>query len=86
MVNLHFHTLALDGVFTEGPSRALEFHPAPAPSDAEVAAALTTVRHRVRRLLVRRVGFQKVGPSWPEFFRSMRPRDLRMFKSFPPFA
>jgi hypothetical protein len=53
-VNWHFHTLALDGVFTEAPGGALAFHPAPAPSDAEVAAALATIRHRVQRLLVRR--------------------------------
>jgi hypothetical protein len=31
----------------------LAFHPAPAPRDAEVAAALATIRHRVQRLLVR---------------------------------
>jgi hypothetical protein len=30
------------------------FHPAPGPSDIEVAAALATIRHRVQRLLVRR--------------------------------
>ena len=53
-VNLHFHTLVLDGVFTEEPGGALAFHPAPAPSDAKVAAALATIRHRVQRLLVRR--------------------------------
>ena len=53
-VNLHFHTLVLDGVFTEDSGGALAFHPAPAPSDAEVAAALATIRHRVQRLLVRR--------------------------------
>ena len=52
--NLHFHTLVLDGVFAEDPGGALAFHPAPAPSDAEVAAALATMRHRVQRLLVRR--------------------------------
>ena len=51
--NLHFHTLVLDGLFTEAPGGALAFHPAPAPSDAEVAAALATIRHRVQRLLVR---------------------------------
>src|ERR1700675_982557 len=39
--NVHFHTLVLDGVFTETPGGALLFHPAPAPTDAEVAAALT---------------------------------------------
>jgi hypothetical protein len=53
-LNLHFHTLVLDGVFTEGPGGELVFQPAPAPSDAEVAAALATIRHRVQRLLVRR--------------------------------
>ena len=51
--NLHFHTLVLDGVFTDGAGGALVFHPAPAPSAAEVAAALATIRHRVQRLLVR---------------------------------
>ena len=51
--NLHFHTLVLDGVFTEALGGALTFHPAPGPSDAEVAAALATIRHRVQRLLVR---------------------------------
>jgi hypothetical protein len=52
--NLHFHTLVLDGVFTEDAEGALAFHPAPGPSDAEVAAALATIRRRVQRLLVRR--------------------------------
>ncbi|HEY1338833.1 MAG TPA: transposase [Bryobacteraceae bacterium] len=52
--NLHFHTLVLDGVFTEDAEGALAFHPAPGPSDAEVAATLATIRHRVQRLLVRR--------------------------------
>jgi len=40
-------------VFSEAPSGALEFHPAAAPSDGDVAEMLATVRHRVRRLLVR---------------------------------
>src|SRR5712692_5327994 len=39
--NLHFHTLALDGVFSEAHAGALEFHPAPAPRDDEVAEVLT---------------------------------------------
>jgi hypothetical protein len=51
--NLHLHTLVLDGVFAAAPGGALTFHPAPGPSDAEVAAALATIRHRVQRLLVR---------------------------------
>jgi putative transposase/transposase-like zinc-binding protein len=66
--NVHFHTLVLDGVFTEAPGGALLFHPAPGPSDAEVAAALATIRHRVRRLLVRRglePGGDGTGPADP---------------------
>jgi hypothetical protein len=51
--NLHFHTLVLDGVFTDAPGGALAFHQAPGPSDVEVGAALATIRHRVQRLLVR---------------------------------
>src|SRR5262245_5622348 len=51
--NLHFHTLVLDGVFAEDPGGTLAFHPAPGPSDAEVAAALATICHQVKALLVR---------------------------------
>ncbi|MFQ5830721.1 MAG: transposase zinc-binding domain-containing protein, partial [Candidatus Methylomirabilia bacterium] len=65
-LNVHFHTLALDGVFSEAHSGALEFHPAPPPSAEEVAQVLSTVRHQVRRLLVRRglePGDNTTGPA-----------------------
>jgi putative transposase len=61
-MNVHFHTFVLDGVFTEESGGALVFHPAPAPSDAEVATALATIRHRVQRLLVRR-GLERAGEA-----------------------
>ena len=67
-LNLHFHTLALDGVFSEDATGALAFHAARPPSDAEVAEVLATVRHRVRRLLVRRglaPGDDATGPADP---------------------
>jgi hypothetical protein len=52
--NVRFDILVLDGVFTEAPGGALAFHPATWPSDAEVVAALATIRYRrVQRLLVR---------------------------------
>src|SRR5712691_10587550 len=35
-LNVHFHTLLLDGVFAEGADGTLEFHAAEAPSDEEV--------------------------------------------------
>ena len=53
-LNIHFHTLALDGVFSEEATGGLRFHPALPPSDAEVARLLTIIRARVRRLLRRR--------------------------------
>src|SRR6059036_797783 len=34
--NLHFHTLALDGVYVAGSSGSPEFHPLPAPEDNQV--------------------------------------------------
>src|SRR5215510_7234873 len=70
--NPHFHTLVLDGVFTEAPGGALAFHPARGPSDAEVAAALATIRHRVQRRValgsragarVRRLGDARDTPT-----------------------
>jgi len=56
-LNLHAHALALDGVFTEAADGTLRFHPAPPPSDAEVARLVATIRTRVVRLLRRRGGF-----------------------------
>ncbi len=52
-VNPHFHTLVLDGVFHQAAGR-LEFHPAPGPSDAEVAESVTLIHNRIQRLLQRR--------------------------------
>jgi hypothetical protein len=53
-LSLHSHTLVLDGVFSEAQPGHLTFHPAPPPSDEDVAQVLATVRARVGRLLTRR--------------------------------
>src|SRR5438067_1404724 len=53
-LNIHFHTLVLDGIFGETEMGSLEFHPAEPPTDADVARLLATVRRRVQRLLARR--------------------------------
>ncbi len=52
--NVYFHTLVPDGAFSAGPPDGLTFHPAPPPSDEEVAHVFATIRRRVRRVLVRR--------------------------------
>jgi len=53
-LNVHFHTLVLEGVFTATDDGGVRFHPLPAPTDEEVARVLATVATRVRRLLRRR--------------------------------
>jgi hypothetical protein len=53
-LNVHFHTLVLDGVFTEGAEKMLRFEPTPPPTDEEIGVVLATIRTRVRRLLRRR--------------------------------
>jgi hypothetical protein len=53
-LNVHFHTLVLDGVFAELTPGRLQFHAATSSTDAAVAQVLATIRHRVGRLLARR--------------------------------
>jgi hypothetical protein len=64
-LNVHFHTLVLDGVFAELAPGRLQFHAATPPSDAAVRQVLATIRHRVERLLARRglePGVAEPGP------------------------
>ena len=59
-LNVHLHSIVLDGVFTRStPTGAPVFQALPAPTDAEVADVLEQVHRRVRRLLRRR-------GRWPE--------------------
>jgi hypothetical protein len=60
-LNVHFHTLVLDGVFSNGGGEPLRFRPLPPPTDEEVAVVLGTISARVRRLLRRR-GFETIPP------------------------
>jgi Putative transposase len=53
-LNVHFHTLFLDGVYLrDSASGALVFHELPEPSDDEVAAVARRTAERIARLLVR---------------------------------
>jgi len=53
-LNVHFHALALDGVYSETEDGTLLFHPAGPPSDDEVARVVGRVAGRVKGLLARR--------------------------------
>jgi hypothetical protein len=50
-LNLHFHTLALDGVYTRRDGAPLHFLPLPPPSAAEVARVLAGTARRIAKLL-----------------------------------
>jgi hypothetical protein len=48
-LHVHFHTLVLDGVFVEAADGTLQFHPAAAPTDADVEWVVARVRRRLER-------------------------------------
>jgi hypothetical protein len=54
LLNVHFHTLAIQGVFVDDGCRGLRFVPNPEPSEAEVEALLLTVARRITRLVKHR--------------------------------
>jgi len=58
-LNLHFHSLVLDGVYAPGPDGRMRFHPLPPPDDAEVAR----VARRVARGIARRLEKEGLGPE-----------------------
>jgi hypothetical protein len=54
-LNLHLHSLVLDGVYTRPTAEAVPvFHPLPAPTDDEVAKILERVHDQIQKLLRRR--------------------------------
>jgi hypothetical protein len=53
-LNVHFHSLLLDGVYASGPTGALRFLPLPPPEDDEVERLVGQVARRIARLLERR--------------------------------
>ncbi|MBI2963887.1 MAG: transposase zinc-binding domain-containing protein, partial [Deltaproteobacteria bacterium] len=52
-LNIHFHTLAVQGVFVDDASGGLRFVPNPELSDLEVAKLLTSISWRITRLAKR---------------------------------
>ena len=53
-LNVHFHTLALDGVFASGADGTLRFHRVAPPANADVARLVATIARRIGRLFARR--------------------------------
>jgi hypothetical protein len=62
-LNVHFHSLVLDGVYLEGAEGRPVFRPLPPPTDAEVERITLTVARRLQRLLERRGFFEPDAPE-----------------------
>ena len=53
-LNVHFHSLAPDCVFSEDGADTLTFHPLPPPSDDDVLAVATRTAGRVLKKITAR--------------------------------
>jgi hypothetical protein len=50
-LNVHFHVIAMDGVYAERPDGTMLFHPLPAPRDEDIARLARAVCRKVTRYL-----------------------------------
>jgi hypothetical protein len=72
-LNLHFHSLVLDGVYARDARGALRFHPLPAPDDAEVARLAGAIARRIIRMLERRGLASADGPAGEDLLQRDEP-------------
>jgi hypothetical protein len=72
-LNVHFHSLVLDGVYAQAPCAPLRFHALPPPEDAEVAHVVSQVARRVARLLERRGSGPEADADSPDPLAAEQP-------------
>jgi hypothetical protein len=58
-LNVHFHVIAMDGVYAEQPDGSMLFHPLPAPCDEDIARLARAVCRKVTRYLGQLTGEDK---------------------------
>jgi hypothetical protein len=58
-LNVHFHVIAMDGVYAERPDGTMLFHPLPAPRDEDIARLARAVCRKVTRYLGQLTGEDK---------------------------
>jgi len=76
-LNLHFHVLFIDGVFSPNSNGQLRFHRVNAPSSKELNALVATISERVARYLERQGRPARVGWSGaPSQRRAERSSDI----------
>jgi hypothetical protein len=66
-LNIHFHLIAIDGVYAEDEKGNIGFHPASPPSDREVVKVAERIALRIERLMIRRGMAQSGSEKDAEF-------------------
>jgi hypothetical protein len=72
-LNVHFHSLILDGIYEESPDGAVAFRPLPPPDDDEVERVARRVARGLARLLERRGLGPDADPSEADPLRDEEP-------------
>jgi len=62
-LNLHFHSLVMDGVYYEDENKRLRFQRLPPPTDGEVARVTACIVKKIQRLLERRGLGRRTDPG-----------------------
>ena len=62
-LNLHFHSLALDGVYEIRDGSAARFHPLPPPDDGEMGRLVDRIARHLERLLARKGFLPDADPT-----------------------
>ena len=65
-LNPHFHSLLLDGLFTEGPAGRLVFKPLPSPTDEDIQCLTERLAERLGALARRRMEQAELDPPWDQ--------------------
>jgi hypothetical protein len=65
-LNPHFHSLLLDGLFTEGPADLLVFRPLPPPTDEDIELLTVRLAERLGTLARRRMEQAELDPPWDQ--------------------
>jgi len=72
-LNVHFHLMSIDGVYSLDENSAVHFHPVSPPSDKEVAKVAERIAHRIEKLMVRRGMMAQSGSEKDEEFGAAQP-------------
>jgi len=72
-INVHFHLLAMDGVYAEDDKGRISFHSVSPPSDKEVVRVAERIARRIETLMIRHGFAPQCDPSEEDPLRNTQP-------------